>query len=990
MPIRVVQRSSVRLSKQYYRYGQFIASKTTLLLIISFFFTSYFSLPVIKKQLVTSITPHTLLDGQCWQNSPHIQFDNSTSESNYVIQQIRLSHVDRPITFNLVQKAYKFYSSIASNEKLVQICHQKDDQCFVQAPPLFKDEQEWQYKSRRSQVSKYETHPFSVYANISFDQRGDYLKSDAVMLSFLLRQQPDTATVWDNIVRQAVEEFDKSSIQSKEYWYHTAVNIPSYKIHYKFKLFPYEISSRVQLLVVAYVVAFYLISLAFSRSNLVKSGYTFGSAAVFLSIACFTTTWGIVDRLGGTINNVSWLLLVLVINIACLENIYLLTNAVMNAGCDMIVKEKISKGLQSVGLPMTTTLIAELIILTVGTAMDIVMIKEFCMFIKIALIVDYMLEMTFFIAVLSIDIKRVDLADLDDRQISKRLHEINSRDTKINKQSPDFCPIQDTANESESRSCAECKDLKTHRVFNALILCFIVLGISLFAKKEKPYNHKRIPTLPENTNATYTVSYQSDLHYLSHQFWSIVNPDKGLVSIQVNPPLLFIYDYDACVEPYASAVQAYYDRRSYLVQYQPEETPTQFRLFLQFAVQKVAVFLLGINIPLLIIWICLIAIITWMTPKWRDQWLLPLLVHTFNKSVLAILGFFWSMRDLYKAYIKGIRGRYEYDADGVHLGAITTQALFNREHHYVKNVIIQTLTHQHIADIQNMDVNSKGSLASCGQDGRLVLWDTLKGEWVARLDKLCAQGGTAERGVMNPNYCQTHKRGKRHNQLSNEHFSKPLCIKIDQRNKWVATSHDDQTVRIWSVYDSMLVRIIHTQNSIQSETSPLIRNRFNSSEPTTQRYQKGDRILFIQFVNAADDLRHYADHSEESKGQNSILSVHRSGLVHEWNILTGECVQTIETGHTRCITHLHVDVDHHTLSSWFFTASKDGNIKCWVNRLHKWELLYTINQGNPITSITTNIPIGDMGIIVSGSADGTVEVWDFITGNHISSLSEGK
>lgn len=84
--------------------------------------------------------------------------------------------------------------------------------------------------------------------------------------------------------------------------------------------------------------------MAFGRLNLVKSGYIFGLAAMFLSIACFTTALGITDKLGTTLNNVPWALLLLVVNIACLENIFLLTNAVLNAGCDMIVKEKISRG----------------------------------------------------------------------------------------------------------------------------------------------------------------------------------------------------------------------------------------------------------------------------------------------------------------------------------------------------------------------------------------------------------------------------------------------------------------------------------------------------------------------------------------------------------------------------------------------------------------------------------------------------------------------
>lgn len=58
---------------------------------------------------------------------------------------------------------------------------------------------------------------------------------------------------------------------------------------------------------------------------------------------------------------------------------------------------------------MTATLIAELFILSIGTQMDTALIKEFCRFTKVALCVDYVLEMTFVIAVLSIDIKRVEV-----------------------------------------------------------------------------------------------------------------------------------------------------------------------------------------------------------------------------------------------------------------------------------------------------------------------------------------------------------------------------------------------------------------------------------------------------------------------------------------------------------------------------------------------------------------------------------------------------
>lgn len=61
------------------------------------------------------------------------------------------------------------------------------------------------------------------------------------------------------------------------------------------------------------------------------------------------------------------------------------------------------------------------------------------------------------------------MADLDDRQMSKRLHEIAAFDTDMKELPTDFCPKQDTASK-DSKSCADCKDFKTHRVYNALMV----------------------------------------------------------------------------------------------------------------------------------------------------------------------------------------------------------------------------------------------------------------------------------------------------------------------------------------------------------------------------------------------------------------------------------------------------------------------------------------------------------------------------------------
>ena len=126
-------------------------------------------------------------------------------------------------------------------------------------------------------------------------------------------------------------------------------------------------------------------------------------------------------------------------------------------------------GLEALGFSITSTLLAELAILAVGTGTGLQAVKEFCQFTAIALVIDYALQLTFFVSVLSVDIRRVEvsillhlytlfqkgdivlrlppiyhqLTDLDDRTISKRVHlmagEIDDLATD-GEDSIEFCP----------------------------------------------------------------------------------------------------------------------------------------------------------------------------------------------------------------------------------------------------------------------------------------------------------------------------------------------------------------------------------------------------------------------------------------------------------------------------------------------------------------------------------------------------------------------
>lgn len=589
---------------------------------------------------------------------------------------------------------------------------------------------------------------------------------------------------------------------------------------------------------------------------------------------------------------------------------------------------------------------------------------------------------------------------------------------------------------------------------------------------------------------------QLDLNQLSDQFWSTVNPQKDITWLQIQPPELFIFDNDINrVQEHLNSLQQFYQVKSKAIHYKIEHRPSRFRGFILSLLQSTFVFLLGINIPILILCLVMIGIITWMTPKWRKQWLVPLLIHCFDQFFLYLIRSY-PIQYLKRMYFMWVKGRSfeggikEYDADGIHhRGAISVQNIFNQQQYRanVKTVQVRTLTNQHIADIQNLDANAKQSLVSCGQDGRIILWnvDSKKATWMARFDKLYPTRGGILQALLNPAFFSSNKKKtlgrktlrqqqqqqqqesqqqqqQRPVSLSKNYLSKARLVKIDQGNKWAAAGYDDGLIRVWNVNTGTLVREMDVHPQMPSvevheeqSSNNTMRNRFtsgksestsptlsyssfafssassassNATSHTAGGVRKGaiDRILSIAFIGVITEFCHplvaeaaaRCSSSDVEASQNYLVSVHKSGILHEWNILSGECIQTIKTGHTKDITQLHVvdsKAPHRKLGvTWIFTASKDGTVKCWDRRfltpstmkqtttdndgnddldqqqVTKWTLVYTIKLNSPVTSIATELPVGGMGVLVTGCSDGTVKVWNFETGESVCTLSLGK
>ncbi|KAI8813555.1 sterol-sensing domain of SREBP cleavage-activation-domain-containing protein [Cladochytrium replicatum] len=184
-------------------------------------------------------------------------------------------------------------------------------------------------------------------------------------------------------------------------------------LYYQFGENVQRITSEHVVLAISYSLVFLYISLVLGRVDLVKSKFGLGAAAVCMVLYSFAMSIGLCEFLGvETSVLVPWEVLPFLIILMGVENIYVLTNAVVTTSLDLPVRERVGMGLGKVGLRMITSLTTEMSILLIGSAINIPALQEFCLFGAVSLVISFFMEVTFFVTVLAIDIRRLEVGGI--------------------------------------------------------------------------------------------------------------------------------------------------------------------------------------------------------------------------------------------------------------------------------------------------------------------------------------------------------------------------------------------------------------------------------------------------------------------------------------------------------------------------------------------------------------------------------------------------
>uniref|UniRef100_A0A8C3RWR2 Sterol regulatory element-binding protein cleavage-activating protein n=1 Tax=Chelydra serpentina TaxID=8475 RepID=A0A8C3RWR2_CHESE len=168
-------------------------------------------------------------------------------------------------------------------------------------------------------------------------------------------------------------------------------------------------------LVTTYIILFAYIYFSTRKIDMVKSKWGLALAAVVTVLSSLLMSVGLCTLFGLTPTLNGGEIFPYLVVVIGLENVLVLTKSVVSTPVDLEVKLRIAQGLSSESWSIMKNMATELGIILIGYFTLVPAIQEFCLFAVVGLVSDFFLQMFFFTTVLSIDIRRMELADLNKR-----------------------------------------------------------------------------------------------------------------------------------------------------------------------------------------------------------------------------------------------------------------------------------------------------------------------------------------------------------------------------------------------------------------------------------------------------------------------------------------------------------------------------------------------------------------------------------------------
>ncbi|KAK5020305.1 hypothetical protein LTR16_004021 [Cryomyces antarcticus] len=268
-------------------------------------------------------------------------------------------------------------------------------------------------QAHRRSYFNFTLRPTSVFAGKSF-ARSKLLAADALVITLFSRFSVRTSLAWE-------ERFASLAEQSQDRWstYPTDGKVRRSQL-YEFRFQP--MSTRDDLiLAIAYSFMAFYVMVSLRKLRAVKSRFGLAITAltqIATSITASFTICGILKINLAQVPREAYPFVVLVIG---LENMFRLINAVIAVSPEMPIHHRMANALGDVGHLSLAASAQNLLLLWVLSRLSSPGVSAFCAFAAVALVFDFFFHLTFFVAVLSVDVRRMELRDSLDRVNSSHL-----------------------------------------------------------------------------------------------------------------------------------------------------------------------------------------------------------------------------------------------------------------------------------------------------------------------------------------------------------------------------------------------------------------------------------------------------------------------------------------------------------------------------------------------------------------------------------------
>ncbi|CAG8616195.1 8245_t:CDS:2 [Dentiscutata erythropus] len=794
----------------------------------------------------------------------------------------------------------------------------------------------------------------SVFGNVVYEKK-KVVSADSIILTYFLKYMDDYQNdqiiaiweaIWQQVIQQVTDDIETNSypgsnrIKSINMIKRGGLKHLSFRVGQNKSL---ESSAEWALLLLAYLIFFLYIILSSGRLNSVMSKFGLAFSTVAQVFASLIMSLSICSLFGVTLTlvSISWKLLPFVFILVGVENMFILSNAVTAIPTQLNVKERVAKGLEKVGYSITKTLIIWLLLLLICSATNIESIQEFCIFTSIAMIIDYMLQMSFFIATLSIDLERLELEYNMSNLFNNRVGE----------------PVNDDKNDNPLSKTI----IYGRRIGSSLLVLIFMVAVTNVYQSNidlppfKPtlsslFNNFTIVIPTTRTNITF---WETSKAVPSDKFWDIVNTYNEGQFAEILPIRHLTLNY-------------------YPVEHDMYVPSWQFiiKLFMRAFV-----------------------------------WILKFIVFPATGIAFAIsflVGFLLPADLVIRAARLSKKSRN--DVNKIILPASTPSG---KSILCVTTPRVVTLRGHHSADVDLLCANLNGNIISTATDRHITSWNGKKG---MQLQKL-------ERYIRPCESCKGGSTGGMKNCISWP--VRAMCM--NEKSEFVAAGFEDGVVRIWDINLGQVIYILgDTAEDVEQVTSTANNHSIHSIK---------ERVTCLQIIvptshnsmPTTPTCEHNYSYStsksiSDQKMPAILLATYRNGYFREWDLVSGQITHTVATnqkGGISCLFVIDNGEDNNRDELRIFTGARDGSVKCWVRTVYDsdnesddtnsddnkqrksmWKLFYTIpnESGNAITSIAAKVVKTQkdcLGIVVTGTADGEVRIYDYLTGKYITRLSYG-